>query len=184
MDCLFLAGKEVRTRQRIVVLGTGWGAHSFLQSIDAVKYEVVVVSPRKCYMCHEKGRVHPSLLPISRPTTPPFPFSTGNFMLFTPMLAASAVGTVEYRSITEVRFPPFYHTFAPGWHSYNFPPINLIYLYHSPFEESIPMRTIWSQLVPTLTLGRRSLPASPSFVKAMSVTLRNLTYVMICCWSQ
>lgn len=57
-------------RERIVVLGTGWGAHAFLQSIDAVKYDVVVVSPR-------------------------------NFMLFTPMLAGSAVGTVEFRSITE-----------------------------------------------------------------------------------
>jgi hypothetical protein len=32
----------------VVVLGTGWGAHAFLQSIDAIKYEVVVVSPRKC----------------------------------------------------------------------------------------------------------------------------------------
>ncbi|GAB5034123.1 nadh dehydrogenase [Nannochloropsis oceanica] len=58
------------TRQRIVVLGTGWGAHAFLQSVDALKYEVVVVSPR-------------------------------NFMLFTPMLAGSAVGTVEFLSITE-----------------------------------------------------------------------------------
>lgn len=64
-------GKESKdTRQRIVVLGTGWGAHAFLQSVDAVKYEVVVVSPR-------------------------------NFMLFTPMLAGSAVGTVEFLSITE-----------------------------------------------------------------------------------
>ncbi len=61
---------EKGTRERIVVLGTGWGAHAFLQSIDAIKYEVVVVSPR-------------------------------NFMLFTPMLAGSAVGTVEFRSITE-----------------------------------------------------------------------------------
>ena len=72
-QCLLLpycAGKEPK-RPRIVVLGTGWGAHAFLSSIDALKYEVVVVSPR-------------------------------NFMLFTPMLAASAVGTVEYRSITEV----------------------------------------------------------------------------------
>lgn len=64
-------GKDPGKRQRVVVLGTGWGAHAFLSSIDALKYEVVVVSPR-------------------------------NFMLFTPMLAASAVGTVEYRSITEV----------------------------------------------------------------------------------
>ena len=64
----------VAKRERIVVLGTGWGAHSFLQSIDATKYEVVVVSPR-------------------------------NFFLHTPLLSSSAVGTVEYRSITEVSMP-------------------------------------------------------------------------------
>jgi len=58
-------------RERVVVLGTGWGAYSFLKSIDAAeKYDVVVISPR-------------------------------NYFLFTPMLAGAAVGTVEYRSITE-----------------------------------------------------------------------------------
>ncbi|CAM9533373.1 unnamed protein product [Scytosiphon promiscuus] len=57
-------------KPRVVVLGTGWAAHSLLKEIDASKFEVTTVSPR-------------------------------NFFLFTPMLAASAVGTVEYRSITE-----------------------------------------------------------------------------------
>lgn len=44
--CLAVGGAK-GTRERVVVLGTGWGAHAFLQSIDAIKYEVVVVSPRK-----------------------------------------------------------------------------------------------------------------------------------------
>ncbi|CAM9427994.1 unnamed protein product [Chrysoparadoxa australica] len=57
-------------KPRIVILGTGWGSHAMLKSIDATKYDVTTVSPN-------------------------------NFFLFTPMLAASAVGTVEYRSITE-----------------------------------------------------------------------------------
>ena len=57
-------------RERIVVLGTGWGGHSFLKTVDATQYEVTVISPR-------------------------------NFFLFTPMLAASSVGTVEFRSICE-----------------------------------------------------------------------------------
>jgi NADH dehydrogenase FAD-containing subunit len=61
---------SVSKREKIVVLGSGWGAHSFLKTVDAEKYEVVVVSPR-------------------------------NYFLFTPMLAASAVGTVEFRSICE-----------------------------------------------------------------------------------
>ncbi|CAM9362539.1 unnamed protein product, partial [Phaeothamnion confervicola] len=60
----------VVTKPRVVILGTGWASHALLKSIDANKYDVIVVAPR-------------------------------NFFLFTPMLAASAVGTVEYRSITE-----------------------------------------------------------------------------------
>jgi len=57
-------------REKVVVLGTGWGAASFVKTIDGSKYDVTVISPR-------------------------------NFFLFTPMLAGAAVGTVEYRSITE-----------------------------------------------------------------------------------
>ena len=57
-------------KERVVVLGTGWGAASFLKDIDTSMYDVTVVSPR-------------------------------NYFLFTPMLAGSSVGTVEYRSITE-----------------------------------------------------------------------------------
>ena len=57
-------------REKIVVLGSGWGSHSFLKTIDAIKYDVTVISPR-------------------------------NHFLFTPMLAASAVGTVDFRSVIE-----------------------------------------------------------------------------------
>ena len=57
-------------KERLVVLGTGWGSASFLKDIDTSIYDVTVISPR-------------------------------NYFLFTPMLAGSSVGTVEYRSITE-----------------------------------------------------------------------------------
>lgn len=57
-------------KEKLVVLGTGWGSHAFLKTIDATKYDVKVISPR-------------------------------NYFMFTPMLAASAVGTVEFRSICE-----------------------------------------------------------------------------------
>lgn len=63
-------GSNKSKREKIVVLGTGWGGHAFLKTIDASKYEVVTISPR-------------------------------NYFMFTPMLAASAVGTVEFRSICE-----------------------------------------------------------------------------------
>lgn len=57
-------------REKVVVLGSGWGSYSFLKCFDSTKYEVIVVSPR-------------------------------NYFLFTPMLAASAVGTVEFKSICD-----------------------------------------------------------------------------------
>lgn len=56
---------------RIVVLGTGWGAHSFVKVVDMAEVQsVTVISPR-------------------------------NFFFFTPLLSATAVGTVEFRSIVE-----------------------------------------------------------------------------------
>ena len=61
---------KVNVKEKLVVLGTGWGSHAFLKTIDATKYDVQVISPR-------------------------------NYFMFTPMLAASAVGTVEFRSICE-----------------------------------------------------------------------------------
>lgn len=57
-------------KEKVVVLGTGWGAASFVKDIDTDLYDVTVISPR-------------------------------NYFLFTPMLAGSSVGSVEYRSITE-----------------------------------------------------------------------------------
>uniref|UniRef100_A0A0G4IC18 Uncharacterized protein n=1 Tax=Chromera velia CCMP2878 TaxID=1169474 RepID=A0A0G4IC18_9ALVE len=70
----FRKGRDLREKSkdvpRIVVVGSGWAAHAFIKVIDALKYDVVVVSPR-------------------------------NYFVFTPMLTASSVGTVEYRSITE-----------------------------------------------------------------------------------
>ncbi|KAK7088099.1 probable NADH dehydrogenase [Littorina saxatilis] len=57
-------------RQRLVILGTGWGSYSVLKCIDKKQYDVLVVSPR-------------------------------NHFLFTPLLASTTVGTLEFRSIIE-----------------------------------------------------------------------------------
>lgn len=59
-----------KVKERLVILGTGWGAAAMLKEIDMNKFDVTIVSPR-------------------------------NYFLFTPMLAGAAVGTVEFRSITE-----------------------------------------------------------------------------------
>lgn len=56
---------------RVVVLGTGWAAHSLSKVVDlSTLQSVTIVSPR-------------------------------NFFFFTPLLSAAAVGTVELRSIVE-----------------------------------------------------------------------------------
>lgn len=58
------------TRERVVILGTGWGSFRVLSDLDHTKYNIAVVSPR-------------------------------NHLLFTPMLASSALGTVNQRSICQ-----------------------------------------------------------------------------------
>lgn len=37
-------------REKIVVLGTGWGSASFLKDIDTTKYDVTVISPRNYFL--------------------------------------------------------------------------------------------------------------------------------------
>lgn len=73
-------GDAVR-KERLVILGSGWGSAALLQDIDNDRYDVTIISPR-------------------------------NYFLFTPLLAGSGVGTVDYRSITqpirEVSFDTFY----------------------------------------------------------------------------
>ncbi|XP_072035082.1 probable NADH dehydrogenase [Amphiura filiformis] len=66
------ATKDVASsgRQKLVILGTGWGSYSVLKTINKSLFDVVVVSPR-------------------------------NHFLFTPLLASTTVGTLEFRSIIE-----------------------------------------------------------------------------------
>ena len=61
---------DATKKKRIVVLGSGWGAHALMKVIDAQQFDVIVISP-------------------------------SNHFAFTPMLPGAAVGTVEYRSMTE-----------------------------------------------------------------------------------
>lgn len=43
-------GDQTTTKQRIVVLGTGWGATAFLKNVDTDLYDVTVVSPRNYFL--------------------------------------------------------------------------------------------------------------------------------------
>ncbi|KAK9813760.1 hypothetical protein WJX73_007780 [Symbiochloris irregularis] len=67
------AGSSSTGKQRVVLLGSGWGSISFIKSLPkniAQKYEITMVSPR-------------------------------NYFLFTALLPAAAFGNVETRSIIE-----------------------------------------------------------------------------------
>ncbi|KAJ3407040.1 hypothetical protein HDV05_005630 [Chytridiales sp. JEL 0842] len=57
-------------KQRLLVLGSGWGGFQFLRGINQDLYDVIVVSPR-------------------------------NYFVFTPLLASTAVGTLEFRCVVE-----------------------------------------------------------------------------------
>lgn len=68
---LFKRRRPKSTGARVVILGSGWAAHSLVKVIDlSLVGSVTVISPR-------------------------------NFFFFTPLLSATAVGTVEFRSIVE-----------------------------------------------------------------------------------
>ncbi|XP_071945324.1 uncharacterized protein [Antedon mediterranea] len=75
-----LSSKSSQKREKLVILGTGWGGYSVLKNVNKKYYDVIVVSPR-------------------------------NHFLFTPLLASTTVGTLEFRSIIEpVRNTGFRHT--------------------------------------------------------------------------
>jgi NADH dehydrogenase len=61
---------EKKGRERVVVLGSGWGGYTFSRELNAKKYQIVVVSPRP-------------------------------YFVFTPLLAGTSVGTLEFRTALE-----------------------------------------------------------------------------------
>jgi NADH dehydrogenase FAD-containing subunit len=72
-------------RERVVILGSGWAGFTVARSLDASKYQAVVVSPR-------------------------------SYFAFTPLLASTAVGTLEFRTALEpVRSKRTKVDFFQGW---------------------------------------------------------------------
>ena len=43
-------------RQKLVILGSGWGATSLLKGIDVTKYDVTVVSPRNHFLVRQQQK--------------------------------------------------------------------------------------------------------------------------------
>jgi NADH dehydrogenase FAD-containing subunit len=72
-------------RERVVILGSGWAGFTVARSLDASKFQAVVVSPR-------------------------------SYFAFTPLLASTAVGTLEFRTALEpVRSKRTKVDFFQGW---------------------------------------------------------------------
>jgi len=41
---------NIEKREKLVILGTGWGSYSVLKTIDKNKFDVIVVSPRNHFL--------------------------------------------------------------------------------------------------------------------------------------
>ncbi|CEG65172.1 hypothetical protein RMATCC62417_02009 [Rhizopus microsporus] len=61
---------STETKEKVIILGSGWAGFKLMRDLDKEKYDVSVVSPR-------------------------------NYFVFTPLLASTSVGTLEFRCITE-----------------------------------------------------------------------------------
>jgi NADH dehydrogenase FAD-containing subunit len=74
-----------RCKQRVVILGSGWGGYNVLRGIDKKRWDVTVISPN-------------------------------TYFNFTPLLASTAVGTLEFRTAIEPvrRYAPEV-TFYQAW---------------------------------------------------------------------
>ena len=66
--CSSSSNTTSKQRQKVVILGTGWGSYSVLKNVNKKLFDVIVVSPR-------------------------------NHFLFTPLLASTTVGTLEFRYV-------------------------------------------------------------------------------------
>ncbi|KAI9801218.1 MAG: hypothetical protein M1825_003492 [Sarcosagium campestre] len=62
--------KSKGSRERVVVLGSGWGGFNLARNLDPKKYQALIISPR-------------------------------SYFVFTPLLASTSVGTLEFRTAVE-----------------------------------------------------------------------------------
>ncbi|KAI1373417.1 FAD/NAD(P)-binding domain-containing protein [Hypoxylon crocopeplum] len=76
--------KDVRKKERIVILGSGWAGYGFARSLDPNKFERIMISPR-------------------------------SYFVFTPLLAGTAVGTLEFRAVLEPVRRLGLDRFHQGW---------------------------------------------------------------------
>lgn len=73
------------SRERIVILGSGWGGFSMARALDHTKFQIVIVSPR-------------------------------SYFVFTPLLASTCVGTLEFRTAMEsIRTRRSKTEYIQGW---------------------------------------------------------------------
>lgn len=80
--------EQRRDRERIVILGSGWGGFTLSRTLNPRQYQIVIVSPR-------------------------------SYFVFTPLLAGTSVGTLEFRTTIEpnrdFRARQYGADFFQGW---------------------------------------------------------------------
>lgn len=96
-------------KPRLVLLGTGWGAFAVLKSVNHEKVGSHILRadvPQRCigpvfgdFQYRRRPRAHSSYMPSLQFDVTVV--SPRNHMLFTPLLASTSVGTLEFRSIAE-----------------------------------------------------------------------------------
>lgn len=75
-----------------MILGSGWAGFKLVREMDKRKYQVVSVSPRYLKILSQNRYAHRNYRTL--------PFYRNHFV-FTPLLASTSVGTLEFRCITE-----------------------------------------------------------------------------------
>jgi hypothetical protein len=77
-----------RCKQRLVILGSGWGGYEVLRGIDKKRWSAQTY----CHPTHIRTHISREDVTIISPT---------NTFNFTPLLASCAVGTLEFRCAVE-----------------------------------------------------------------------------------
>ncbi len=79
----------VRNKQRVVILGSGWGGYNVLRSIDKKRWGIYVSYLAQFFFHWLSFLVDVTIL------------SPNTYFNFTPLLAGTAVGTLEFRCTVE-----------------------------------------------------------------------------------
>jgi NADH dehydrogenase FAD-containing subunit len=85
----YFTSSAPKSRQRLVILGSGWGGYEVLRGVDKKRWSEPGFLPTVSSRYSNIGRVDVTML------------SASGYFNFTPLLAGCAVGTLEFRCAVE-----------------------------------------------------------------------------------